>query len=525
MSVAMNTPADHDPQEFRRARREVVGLLRRHHWDKSALGTPLEWPTRLQHLVERSFNSPIPNFILCGPQKLVIYNGAFAHLCGSGHPDNFGKPFEEAFPEAQAAFTISDEAFAGKPVVARDLHWPRFSQNEEIERTFDLALTPVTDEKMTVSWVQVQVLRIDFDPDDTLCLNRAKGGSAAERADDEHDALRQSEERLRLATEVAKLSLWDWNIKSNEIVWSDEHFRMEGYEVGEVQPSFEAWANRIHPDDLALTLESMNYARDNHRPYLHEFRFRRPDGKIVWSSAAGRFFYDEAGQPMRMIGIMHDVTQLHAALERRDMLLTEMQHRTHNLIGLVQSIARKTLARSESSEDFRDRFEQRLSALARVQGFFTEIDNGRSVIFIELLRAELAAHGVLVDDKGESEKVTLAGPADVVLPPNAVQIFALALHELATNALKYGALRDDGRLLVQWSVGRAENDVEQVLHVEWLESGVEIVDRNPCSHGGYGLELLKHALPYQLGATTRVEFGTDGIRCFISFPVSEVRVS
>jgi PAS domain S-box-containing protein len=121
-------------------------------------------------------------------------------------------------------------------------------------------------------------------------------------------ALRKSEERLGLAIDLGELATWDWDIGAGKIVWSDLHYRMQGYTPGEVEPTYEAWAARVHPDDLPTAEQAMAEARDAHREYRHDFRVRHPDGSVHWMAAHGRYFYDAQGRAVRMIGAMRDVT-------------------------------------------------------------------------------------------------------------------------------------------------------------------------------------------------------------------------
>ncbi|MEH3087142.1 MAG: PAS domain-containing protein [Xylophilus ampelinus] len=124
-------------------------------------------------------------------------------------------------------------------------------------------------------------------------------------------AVRRSEERLRNAMEVGRLGLWDWNIATGAIYWSGEHFRMEGYAVGEVVPSYEAWAARLHPEDRAATEAALREAMDGNGEYMREFRVVHPDGAVRWMHARGRFLRDDDGRAVRMIGVMLDATEWH----------------------------------------------------------------------------------------------------------------------------------------------------------------------------------------------------------------------
>ncbi|QEG27869.1 Oxygen sensor histidine kinase NreB [Gemmata obscuriglobus] len=126
-------------------------------------------------------------------------------------------------------------------------------------------------------------------------------------------ALHEGEERLRLAVAIGELGTWDWDTRTRRVVWNDTHFAMQGYAVGEVAPSYEAWVARVHPDDRAGAVAALESARDVRAVYRHEFRSAHPDGSVRWLSARGRFFYDEAGAAVRMIGVMRDVTEQRVA--------------------------------------------------------------------------------------------------------------------------------------------------------------------------------------------------------------------
>jgi len=329
----------------------------------------------------------------------------------------------------------------------------------------------------------------------------------------------ESEERLRNAVEVGRLGLWDWNIVSGEVHWSGEHYRMEGYAVGEVTPSFAAWADRLHPEDRADAVAALKRAMDEREEYAREFRVVHPDGTIRWLAARGRFFYDEGGKPVRMIGAMIDTTDRRNWEDRQKVLVAELQHRTRNLIGVVRSISERTASNSTDLDDFAHRFLDRIAALARVQGLLSQLDRSEQVTFDDLLNIELASMGAT---EGE---VRLEGPAGVRLRSSAVQTLALGLHELATNAVKYGALGQAGAsLFITWSVEAPQNGEKPILHIDWRETGVLMPGKvEPGARRGQGRELIEEALPYQLGAKTSYVLGADGVRCTIAMPIEPQR--
>lgn len=200
-----------------------------------------------------------------------------------------------------------------------------------------------------------------------------------------------------------------------------------------------------------------------------------------------------------------NVTSLTRAEARQRILIAELQHRTRNLLTVIQSIAMQTLRK----DALLDSFTTRLAALGRVQSLLS--DAGDTIDLAQILRLELQVHGAT-----QSDKITFGGPP-VSLDLEQIQTFALVLHELATNAVKYGALQvGGGRLEVVWTVGMVtENERRLTLH--WRESGVPVPPDQ--SRRGYGRKLIEQALPFTLRAKTELTFGVDGISCRIEMPL------
>jgi two-component sensor histidine kinase len=187
-----------------------------------------------------------------------------------------------------------------------------------------------------------------------------------------------------------------------------------------------------------------------------------------------------------------DVTSLTRAEARQRLLVAELQHRTRNLLGVVQPVAQRTL----SDDERIDTFQQRLATLGRVQSLIAHAAQ-RSIDLGEIVRAELHAFAV-----PEDERIRVAGPP-VPLNMEHVQIVALVLHELTTNAVKHGALvHSGGRLRVEWSI-RAVPEGGRCLVLLWQESGVPIAA--PPNRSSYGRELIERALSLQPGRPDRTE--------------------
>ena len=201
-----------------------------------------------------------------------------------------------------------------------------------------------------------------------------------------------------------------------------------------------------------------------------------------------------------------DVTSLTRFEARQRMLIAELQHRTRNLLAIVQSVARQTLGNGGTLASF----STRLEALGRVQGLVGSA-TGDHVDLRDIVYQELQATGGAADGK-----VAISGPP-IALGFDLVQTFGLALHELATNAVKYGALRDGpGRLDVSWDV-ESDGEDNHLLKLNWREHGVSPMPAP--ARKGFGSELIERALPFTLRAKTQLSFGEDGVSCHIEMPL------
>ncbi|MEG3166154.1 PAS domain-containing protein [Sphingomonas sp. PB2P19] len=332
----------------------------------------------------------------------------------------------------------------------------------------------------------------------------------------------ESEARFRQFSDASTNILWIRNAATMRMEFAspafDTIYGIAGPERGG-DPSLRNWARLIEPQDRKRVLRNFKRIRAGER-VEQEFQFRRAsDGALGWMHNTDFPLFDGTGKVAWVAGLGADITDAKEAVDRQGVLVAELQHRTRNLIAVVRSLSDRTLGNSGSLEDFGKRFRLRLSALSRVQGLLSHLAAGERVMFDELLRTELAAHG-LID--GAANKVTLDGPAGVPLRSGSVQTLALGLHELATNAVKYGAfMAPNGHLTVRWHVEPESGDEPPRLHVEWQESGVEMpLVAVPARGGGYGRELIERALPYQLKAKTTYELGDDGVRCTIAVPIS-----
>ena len=330
-------------------------------------------------------------------------------------------------------------------------------------------------------------------------------------------ALRSSEERFRLTVEEAT----DYAIfmtDQDDLItdWLPGATRVFGWSAQEAigQPG----SILFIPEDRAAAQGLQEIAEARETGFAPNVRWHlRKDGSRVFIEGSVRALKDARGRVTGYIKIGQDVTQRREAEERQKVLIAELHHRTRNLMTVVLALSDMTARTSTDLHHFRARFQSRLEALARVQGLLSRLSDLDRVSVDELIQTELAAMG------SDPERVVLNGPPGIRLRSSTVQTLAMALHELATNAVKYGALgQAAGRLAITWSLEPKGPGGGPWLHLDWRESGVQMQPASAAPRGGtgQGRELIERALPYQLNATTTYTFTPDGVHCTISLPVS-----
>lgn len=320
------------------------------------------------------------------------------------------------------------------------------------------------------------------------------------------DELRASEERFRGLVEG--FGQFSWEASADGVIEVDS----PGWRAFTGQRLDEwlgrGWIAAIHPDDRDGTEAKWQQAVVTRTPVDHEYRlWHAPSASWRWSNVRAVPITNPDGSIRKWSGVNIDVTDHHKLLARQEVLINELQHRARNLLGVVAAVADRTVKQGGSVEAF----EERLQALSRVQGLLS--NGGSDTVEVgALVRAELAAH-----EEGAFERISVSGP-EVHLTAQQVQNFALALHELTTNALKYGALKvGTGRLSATWEIV-IDRRGRRRLALSWIESGI-VVRPIEMTRRGYGTELIQEALAYALDANVDYVLGEDGVRCRIEMPL------
>jgi PAS domain S-box-containing protein len=321
--------------------------------------------------------------------------------------------------------------------------------------------------------------------------------------------LRKSEERLRLAFEAAQMGWWDYDIGANRVTWSQSLIRLMGCSPQSFGATLEGALNHVHPEDrqrfLALVQEGMTQGRGG----TCELRFIRPDGSTRWSLAAGQVIRDNADRPTHFAGVDLDITARKQAEERQLMLVRELDHRAKNLLAVVQSVLH--LSHAETMPEFIASVDGRIRALSRAHSLLSEarwqnVDLGRIV-----------AEEIAPFTANPQQQIVAEGPA-VSLHPASAQSLALALHELVTNAVKYGALSaPEGRVTLSWTLQ------PEVLLLRWVEAGGPAV-RVP-TRKGFGTRVIGASIERQLRGRTTFDWRAEGLHCSLTIPRSNFETS
>ncbi|HVZ51133.1 MAG TPA: PAS domain S-box protein [Pseudolabrys sp.] len=245
--------------------------------------------------------------------------------------------------------------------------------------------------------------------------------------------------------------------------------------------------------------------------YSVEKRLVRKDGRIVWLSVYSSPVRTADGDLLYVVRVVQDITERKAAERRQRLLVDELNHRVKNTLATVQSLAAQTARGMESPQDFRDRFEGRLIALSKAHDQLTE-HHWENADLREVLSASLAPYAGT-----GPQRVVLRGE-DLLLRPRAVVTLAMAVHELTTNAAKYGALsRPGGSVEVRWRPALSEDGQRELLKIDWIERGGPPVAAP--RQRGFGTRLIEGSIAAELGGQARLLFEPEGLRCEIVVPL------
>jgi PAS domain S-box-containing protein len=314
--------------------------------------------------------------------------------------------------------------------------------------------------------------------------------------------VRRERERLRLALRAADAAAWEWT-PPDKLQWDATFYELMGLDPSKDKPSLDLFLSRIHPADQMKMRESGKAIEAGREPRPRdEFRIIRPDGTIAWLENHRAITFDGAHH---VIGITQDITRRKENEQRIMELMREVAHRVKNQYAVILAMIRETGKLTRTPAEFQAEINSRITALARSHDLLV---NGQwtGARIDEVVSAQL-------EPFCDPARCVISGPP-AILKPMAVQYLGMAIHELATNSAKHGALSvKDGRIKINWRVDKSNNG-ERRLNFGWQEEGGPPVSNS--DERGFGRQVLENLAPTALGGAGKLSFSQDGVAWTLS---------
>ncbi|CAN7407282.1 PAS domain S-box protein [Phenylobacterium sp. LjRoot225] len=436
-----------------------------------------------------------PGFIclLSGPDHVFQFRNE-AHKLLFGERDAIGRPHDQVFADLpdENLRNLLDHTFAtGKRYIGRaqPIRVRRSPGGLAEELFLDFVLEPVIGDDGAVTGIFVE----GFDVTQQV---RAQAAAI------------ESEQRLSAAKAIARLGVFVWDRVSREATLDARAREIFGFAPDE-SVTVDDVQRRIDPRDLdSAQASAANFEAAGQKRRKLEYRIRLPDGSNRTVVSISDLLPGPHGPNTRAVGVFDDVTERRAAEKRQRMLLNELNHRVKNTLATVQSIAAQTLRSAPDLVSARDSFESRLVALAAAHDLLTA-ESWHGARLSDVVATTMAPFETV-----QRPQISRSGPPVWLSAPRALAL-SLALHELATNAAKYGALSvPEGSASIRWTVSGEE------LTLSWRETGGPPVTA-PC-RSGFGTRLLQRSLAQELHGQVEVCFAPEGVRCEIRCPAEQV---
>ena len=323
-------------------------------------------------------------------------------------------------------------------------------------------------------------------------------------------ALAERNMQLSLAGKAGLVGSYAYDTDTEIMQISEGYAAIHGFPERTVEKARSECLATVHPDDIAqVKLRRSEAFHEQRREYNVEYRIIRPSDEIRWVETRCFISYDAVGYPKRVVGVSIDITERKRAEEHQRILVAELDHRVKNVLATVSAVAGQTLEASSSMSHFVAALDGRIRSMAAAHELLST-RQWQGMPMAELVRRELAAYA-------SSNNTKIDGP-EVMLSAEAGQAMAMVIHELVTNAAKYGALStQSGHVSVRWY--RKLNGSAQLVLV-WQETGGPRVEAPRKS--GYGTGVVRDLIPYEFGGTVDLSFAPEGVRCRLEIPFDRI---
>lgn len=328
------------------------------------------------------------------------------------------------------------------------------------------------------------------------------------------DLLKHNLAILELANEAGEIGVWSFDVAGARGSWDDRSRNILGINGAGGHINVTKFKHALHPDDRVRVRSVVALALQKGENFLLETRIIWPDNVTKWIQIRGLVEVDPIyKRAVKLTGIMLDITGRRQHEAHLRLLMRELTHRSKNLLAVIQAMARQTSDNSTSLNDFQIGFSARLQGLAASHDLLTNED-WLGAHMIEIVRSQVGHLTSLI-----GERIRLSGQ-NLQIKPEAAQNIGLALHELSTNAAKYGALTNSTGLVdISWTV-KGSSPADGRLVLVWRESGGPPV--TPPRRRGFGTVVTEHIVAKALGGNVAMLFNPDGLIWTLDIPASYI---
>jgi len=462
-----------------KARNDLASLIAELDWSTCPLGPMNEWPDCLRTAIDLILPAHAQIVIFAGEDYVALYNDAYAPTIGNKHPRALGRPAREGWAELWSDLEplLRQVRTTGETVSAQDrpFHIDRHGYVETAY--FDISYSPVRNAAGKIQAV--------------LCI-------VAETT--EQVKALEAERRLSAIVSSSTDAILGMDLKQRITAWNRGAEALYGYAEHEVLGQHVTLilpADRPNEEDLIMA-----QILDGIRIDTHETQRRHKDGSLIEVSLTVSPIHDRAGRIVGASKIARDISGRKKAERLQQLLMGELKHRVKNVLATVQAIANQSFGAADPDKS--KTFSDRLRALAMAHDLLTQKD-WESASLTSITNGVVTAFG--------AERFRIQGP-EIHLPPRAVVTLSMAMHELATNAAKYGALsQPEGSVSIEWTYCPDKGAFELV----WQETGGPAVEEPADS--GFGSMLIRDALAAELNGEVDLDFRPEGVVCRIRAPL------
>lgn len=465
---------------------ECAALMRSLDWSKSPLGPPAGWPIELRTLVSVMLPALQPMFICWGPEQTMLYNDAYAELCGTRHPKGMGQSFRELwFDIWEQIKPVVDSAYAGIGTKMDDIQFTMYRNGHEEETHFSFSYTPVRDASYKVAGFFC------------TCTETTHLFAARKR--------QQSElERLQAMFRQAPGGIAILDGKSHVFTLTNDAFDAIVRVPVIGKPLAEAVPDAI-AQGFGKILETVSRTGEPHVgrgvPYVSDGGTLKRHFDFVFQPIT-----ETAGTVTSVFVLVHDVSERVKAEQHQQTRNREIVHRLKNQLAMVQAIVTQTMRNAPDLQTAKDRIIERITALGRAHDLLLNGTSGTTS-----LRQLVDSLKTMHDDKSQA-RINMQGP-DLRIGARPALSLALILHELSTNAVKYGSLSTPaGRVDVTW--GTERNSEDENFSLSWIESGGPRIEAP--KRKGTGSRLIQAGLNGVNWSEVTTDYDPSGVRCRIT---------